>query len=73
MLLWNANQPPSKYAPNVERRFSLERLEEMYSFHALPEVWYDMSYFPFLEERRKRIAAIIRKGFQYLSDTGAVL
>jgi len=68
-----SNQPPSKYAPNAERRFSLEQLEEMYSFHALPEGWYDMSYFPFLEERRKRIAAIIRKGFQYLSDTGAVL
>lgn len=61
-----SDQPPSEYAPQYERRFSPEVLQKMYRFHALPERWYELPYERFLEERRKRMAAIIREGFEQL-------
>ncbi|MGB9789294.1 GmrSD restriction endonuclease domain-containing protein [Thermotoga caldifontis] len=60
------DRPPSDYAPEYERRFPPERLKEMYWYHALPEAWYNMGYGTFLEERRRRMAEIIRKGFESL-------
>lgn len=62
-----SDRPPSKYAPEYERRFPPERLSEMYRYHALPERWYEMEYADFLEERRRRMAAIVREGFQSLA------
>lgn len=61
-----SDRPPSEYAPQYERRFSPEVLQKMYRFHALPERWYELPYEWFLEERRKRMAAIIREGFERL-------
>lgn len=58
-----SDRPPAEYAPEYERRFSAEALEKMYRYHALPEQWYKMEYRAFLEERRRRMAAIIRQGF----------
>ncbi|MDI6851383.1 MAG: DUF262 domain-containing protein [bacterium] len=63
-----SDQPPAEYAPQYEARFSSDELREMYEFHALPEGWYTMDYETFLEERRKRMAAIIRRGFERLSQ-----
>lgn len=59
-------RPPSAYAPEFESRFARDELERMYLWHALPERWYEMDYQTFLEERRKRMAAVIREGFQKL-------
>ena len=39
--------------------------------HALPNGWELMSYGQFLEERRKLMAAIIRKRFATLMDQSA--
>lgn len=58
-----SDRPPAEYAPEYEARFQPDELAEMYWFHALPEKWYSMEYDRFLEERRKRMAAIIREGF----------
>lgn len=58
-----SDRPPEKYAPEYEARFAPEELAQMYWFHALPEKWYTMEYKSFLEERRKRMAAVIQEGF----------
>jgi hypothetical protein len=62
-----SDRPPSEYALQYERRFPADRLKEMYRYHALPEGWYDMDYAEFLEERRNRMAAVIREGFAALA------
>ncbi|MBC7187513.1 MAG: DUF262 domain-containing protein [Calditrichaeota bacterium] len=64
-----SDQPPREYVPDMERRFSVEELREMYDLHALPERWYEMDYQTFLEERRKRMANVIRRGFLQLQGT----
>ncbi|QCQ22125.1 hypothetical protein [Desulfoglaeba alkanexedens] len=43
-----------------------EELRQMYACHALPDGWHGMDYATFLEERRKRIAQVIRSGFEKL-------
>jgi hypothetical protein len=63
-----SDRPPAEYAPEYERRFAPDQLEEMYRYHAIPKRWYEMDYQSFLEERRKGIAAIIQEGFEKLSE-----
>lgn len=60
------DSPPKEYAPKYEKRFTTEDLSLMYYYHALPEKWYEMDYFDFLIERRKRMAEIIHEGFMRL-------
>ena len=61
-----ADSPPSQYVPEIRSRFSPEAWREMHDLHALPEGWEEMVYQDFLVERRKRMAAIIRRGFETL-------
>jgi len=61
------DKAPSEYVPEYEKRFSQEQLQQMYFWHGLPERWYELEYSEFLEERRRRIAAVIRAGFEQLS------
>jgi len=73
LVEWHDNtaitdRAPSEYAPEYERRFTPERVREMYRYHALPERWYEMDYSAFLEERRRLMAAVIREGFQMLKE-----
>jgi len=63
-----SDQSPSSYAPAFESRFSKEELTQMYFWHGLPEKWYNMNYEEFLNDRRKRIAAVIRAGFDRLNS-----
>ncbi|MCL6430228.1 MAG: DUF262 domain-containing protein [Anaerolineae bacterium] len=60
------DRAPSEYAPALEGRFAPAQLARMYELHGLPEQWYRMPYQDFLAERRKRMAAIIQRGFQHL-------
>ena len=74
LVEWNDNvkisdQPPAKYVPEMEERFSTEELNKMYVWHALPKNWYELDYSTFLEQRRKLIADIIRRGFLYLTES----
>ncbi|MDH7508590.1 MAG: DUF262 domain-containing protein [Methanomassiliicoccales archaeon] len=64
-----SDKAPKEYVPEIEKRFTEQQLKEMYSYHALWEGWYDMDYFDFLEERRKRMANVIRSGFMRLVDS----
>jgi hypothetical protein len=62
-----SDNPPSEYFSNYARRFSNDELETMMYWHALPAGWETMSFVNFLEERRKRIAQVIRDGYTQLT------
>jgi len=59
---------PSEYVPKLRQRFSQSQWQIMHELHALPEGWENMQYGDFLAERRKRMAAIIRRGFEALAE-----
>jgi len=61
-----SDKAPKEYVPKYEKRFSPEELKDMYFWHGLPENWQEMDYSSFLAERRKRIAKVIRAGFETL-------
>jgi hypothetical protein len=61
-----SDDAPSDYAPKVQTRFPLGEWAVMHEHHALPDGWHTMAYDTFLVERRKLMAAIIRKGFEAL-------
>lgn len=61
-----SDRPPSEYVPELRQRFSAEEWQTMHELHALPEAWERMPYEEFLAERRARMAAIIRRGFESL-------
>lgn len=74
LVEWHDNidimdRPPAAYTPEYESRFDADSLRIMYRYHALPDHWYEMDYWAFLEERRHRMAAIIREGFERLATT----
>lgn len=69
LVEWNDNikvsdHSPSRYVPELEKRFSPDAVQQMYRLHALPERWYEMEYHEFLKERRKRMAEVIRQGLE---------
>jgi hypothetical protein len=71
LLEWPENlsisdSPPSEYVPQIRDRFGPDDWESMQESHALPKGWERMPYASFLDERRKLMAAIIRKGFETL-------
>jgi len=63
-----SDRAPREYVPDMEKRFSTEELREMHHLHALPEQWYEMDYQTFLEQRRRGIANVIRRGFLQLKE-----
>lgn len=60
------DKPPGAYVPELQPRFSPAEWRTMHEFHALPLGWEQMGYREFLSERRKLMAAIIRRGFECL-------
>jgi hypothetical protein len=63
-----SDTPPSVYMPQIRPRFTPEEWMRMHEYHALPENWATLSYDAFLHERRKLMAAIIRRGFESLKQ-----
>lgn len=63
-----SDDPPSQYVTKIRTRFTLDEWQRMYELHALPENWENMNYQDFLNERRKLMAAIIRRGFESLTS-----
>lgn len=61
-----SDDSPTEYVPKIQPRFPAEEWSRMHEHHALPEAWHAMAYDTFLIERRKLMAAIIRKGFESL-------
>jgi len=71
LLEWPENisisdAPPREYVPEIRSRFSSSEWEKMQELHALPDGWESMSYQDFLTQRRRLMAAIIRRGFDTL-------
>jgi hypothetical protein len=62
-----SDSPPSSYLPAIRGRFSDGDWRRMHELHAFPDGWEDLDYSAFLVERRKLMAAIIRRGFQTLT------
>jgi hypothetical protein len=72
LLEWPENleisdEQPSTYVPKIRQRFSDEECAKMNELHALPAGWENMPYHDFLVQRRKLMAAIIRRGFESLT------
>jgi hypothetical protein len=63
-----ADAPPQEYVGQYESRFSREEIQRMYHWHGLPENWTTLDYPTFLEERRRRIAQVIRAAFEKLRE-----
>ncbi len=61
-----SDNAPSEFFPTLEQKNPMAERPNMYYWHALPESWQQMNYKNFLVERRKRIAQVIRDGFQRL-------
>lgn len=61
-----SDESPAVYVPELESRFSAKEWERMHEHHALPLGWHTLPYDTFLVERRKLMAAIIRKGYESL-------
>jgi hypothetical protein len=61
-----SDRAPRDYVPELEKRFASDELQQMYDWHGLPSNWYELDYEDFLKERRRRIALIIKAGFERL-------
>ncbi len=61
-----SDDPPMEYVARIQPRFPEGDWQEMQEHHALPAQWNTLPYDDFLIERRKLMAAIIRKGFDSL-------
>lgn len=71
LLEWPENiaisdDPPSSYVPKVSERFMAADWGRMHDLHALPTDWQQMQYGEFLDERRRLMAGIVRRGFESL-------
>lgn len=64
-----AKDAPEKYLPIYKAKVSANELEKMYFWHALPDEWETMPYSTFLEKRREKMAAVIRKGYESLLES----
>ena len=61
-----SDRAPRDYVPELEKRFASDELQQMYDWHGLPSNWYELDYKDFLKERRRRVALIIKSGFERL-------
>jgi hypothetical protein len=71
LLEWPENidisdTPPTEYVPKIRTRFPADDWASMHEYHAMPQNWQEMPYETFLQERRKLMAGIIRRGFETL-------
>jgi hypothetical protein len=62
-----SDENPKEYAPKIQKRINEKEWPRMLEHHALPENWHQLPYKSFLHERRKLMAAIIRRGYESLT------
>ena len=63
-----SDKAPDEYVREIQGRFNAEEWARMHEYHALPMGWGNLNYEEFLRERRKLMAAIIRRGFESLKQ-----
>ena len=71
LLEWPENiaisdAPPAAYVPQLRERLAAADWQRMTDLHALPPAWESMAYGDFLDERRRLMAGVIRRGFESL-------
>ncbi|MBJ6119638.1 DUF262 domain-containing protein [Pontibacter sp. BT310] len=62
-----SDKHPSEYLPYYLERLDEQERLDMYHWHALPDNWEIMTYADFLVERRKMIAAVIKRAYEKIS------
>ncbi len=62
------DSPPSEYFPPLFAKLSPQERKRAQFCHALPEGWEQMDYSEFLQQRRLRIADVVRTAFNQLRD-----
>ena len=67
-----SDEAPEEYFSKYTETMNEEEIQKMCYLHALPNNWFDMSYFDFLQTRRQKIADIIKDGFKKL-DQGNII
>lgn len=59
-------KPPAEYVPELDAKLGGKEREEMYFWHALPHLWWELDYETFLRERRVRMAKVIHRAWDDL-------
>lgn len=63
------DEDPSLYFPYMLNKYvPYDKIDELKNIHALPDGWYNMKYEIFLQERRKLMALVIKKGYEKLTN-----
>lgn len=63
---------PADYVPPLDAVLSADERAQLYFWHALPHLWWEMDYEAFLKDRRVRIARVVQKAWDELSSTDQV-
>jgi hypothetical protein len=63
------DKPPVEYVPTLDAALSGKQREQMYFWHALPHLWWQLDYDTFLKERRVRMAIVVRRAWEDLLGT----
>lgn len=69
---WPANikigkKPPADYVPPLDHAMSASERDQLYGWHALPPLWWELPYHEFLVQRRVRMADVIRQAWELLT------
>jgi hypothetical protein len=62
-------QSPRQYVPPLDAALPARQREQMYFWHALPPLWWELAYPDFLVERRARMARVIHAAWQGLTGS----
>jgi hypothetical protein len=60
-------KPPASYVPPLDGALSAKQREQLYFWHALPHLWWELPYDEFLIERRTRMADVIHAAWRQLT------
>lgn len=59
-------QSPEDYVPALDHALTGPEREQMYGWHALPHLWWELPFGDFLTQRRVRMASVIRQSWELL-------
>ncbi len=62
-----SDRAPADYVPPLDAALTAPQRQQLYFWHALPHLWWELSYDQFLIERRVRMAAVIQEAWRHLS------
>lgn len=59
-------RPPSEYVPPLDASLTATEREQLYFWHGLPPLWWELAYDAFLVQRRARMAKVIHSAWKQL-------